>query len=138
MGEQVDQRGPVMEVGAPGRLGLGEAFLRGLLIAVGITVYYLLIAGAFGRGPGDSGFGTVPDAGIRMLLWSLASWFLVLLNDRQRINWARIGSHGVELQDRPLLRWDEIQELRVVLHHRRWGVVAAEHQHWEIDRGNAG
>jgi len=122
MGEQVDHREPAMEIGSPARLGLGKAYLRGLLIAAGIIVIVVLIAGAFGRGPGDSTFDTVSDAGIRTLLWSLVNWFLLLLNDRQRINWARIGSRGVELQDRPLLRWDEIQELQVVWLHRRWGI----------------
>jgi hypothetical protein len=122
MGEQVDHREPAMEIGSPARLGLGEAYLRGLLIAAGLTVIAMLIAGAFGRGPGDWTFDTVSDAGIRTLQWSLFNWFLLLLNDRQRINWARIGSRGVELQDRPLLRWDEIQELQVVWLHRRWWV----------------
>jgi hypothetical protein len=123
MGEQVDHREPAMEIGSPARLGLGEAYLRGLLIAAGLTVIATLIAGAFGRSPGDWTLDTVSDAGIRMLLWSLFSWYMLLLHDRQRINWARLGSRGVQLQDRPLLRWDEIQELQVVWLRRRWGVA---------------
>jgi hypothetical protein len=122
MGEQVDRREPAMEIGSPARLGLGKAYLRGLLIAAGLTVIATLIAGAFGLGPGDWTLDTVSDAGSRILYGSLFFCFLLLLNDRQRIKWARLGSRGVQLQDRPLLRWDEIQELQVVWLRRRWGV----------------
>jgi hypothetical protein len=122
MGEHVDERESAVEIGSPAKLGLGTAYLFGLLLAaVGTAVVWLLPGSSLGGGPGASTADTVADAGIRTLLWSLTYWFLILFHDRQRIRWARLGGRGVELPGRPLLRWDEVREVQVLWLHRRWG-----------------